>query len=57
MFAPTIEVIKDDKAFLTEDPLITLEKGNFAKIPWITGIIPNLEYNTLNNKIKCILHD
>ncbi|XP_021945100.1 venom carboxylesterase-6 [Folsomia candida] len=38
MFAPTIEVIKDDKAFLTEDPLITLEKGNFAKIPWITGV-------------------
>jgi hypothetical protein len=38
MFGPTIEVIDDKHAFLSEDPLITLQKGNFQKIPWITGV-------------------
>lgn len=38
MFAPTIEVINDEHAFLTEDPLTTLKNGNFPKIPWIVGV-------------------
>ncbi|CAL8090398.1 unnamed protein product [Orchesella dallaii] len=38
VFTPTVEAVNDSSAFLIEDPLKSLEKGNFGKIPWIMGI-------------------
>jgi hypothetical protein len=38
MFAPTIEPLNDTDAFLVEEPMKSLERGQFTKVPWITGV-------------------
>ncbi|CAG7730476.1 unnamed protein product [Allacma fusca] len=37
-FAPSIEHIDADKAFLTENPYVSLSQGKINKVPWITGV-------------------
>lgn len=39
VFAVTVETIKDENAFLTEDPAVLLQKGRIEnRVPWITGV-------------------
>jgi carboxylesterase type B len=37
-FAPSIEHIPAEKAFLTENPFVSLSEGRINKVPWITGV-------------------
>lgn len=38
MYGPIVEQVKDEKAFLTEEPETLLKEGNFNHVPWISGI-------------------
>jgi len=38
IFTPTVEAVNDSTAFLIEDPLKTLESGNFEATPLIMGV-------------------
>ena len=38
LFLPVVEKINDNQTFLAEHPKKLLKDGNFAKIPWLTGI-------------------
>lgn len=37
-YAPSIEAVNDDTTFLPEAPIEMLKKGDFAHIPWISGV-------------------
>jgi len=37
-YTPTVESIKDEEAFLTEQPLKILESGNYNKVPVMAGV-------------------
>lgn len=34
---PSIEVIKDEDAFLTEEPIELLRSGRYSKVPFLAG--------------------
>jgi carboxylesterase type B len=40
-FVPTIEVVKDANAFLTEEPLDLFKTGRFHRVPILTGLTAN----------------
>lgn len=42
LYRPVIESSNwSDQAFLVEDPRVSWQKGNYQKIPWMTGFLPN----------------
>ena len=38
VFVPTVEIINDSDSFLVESPEKIMKKGNFNKVPWLTGV-------------------
>jgi carboxylesterase type B len=38
VFVPSVETIHGPQSFLVETPEQILKKGNFSKIPWLTGV-------------------
>lgn len=50
IFTPTIEAVNDSLAFIAEDPLQTLKRGNFNKVPLIMGV--NADEGLLQSSCK-----
>lgn len=40
-FRPVIESSDNPEAFLIEDPSKIISSGNYTKVPWMTGLVPN----------------
>lgn len=38
IYTPTLELIKDENAFLVDTPENLIKNGQFSKVPWLAGV-------------------